>query len=72
MLEKCFKFDSFCILLKIQVLSSAIDVGFIDISVKCWYTFRICLLFLIILCGADNSEIELSLLSNSSICQTPV
>lgn len=72
MLEKCFKFDSFCILLKIQVLSSAIDVGFIGVSVKCWYTFRICLLFLIILCGADNSEIELSLLSNSSICQTPV
>lgn len=72
MLEKCFKFDSFCIFLKIQVLSSAIDVGFIGISVKCWYTFRICLLFLIILCGADNSEIELSLLSNSSICQTPV
>lgn len=72
MLEKCFKFDSFCILLKIQVLSSAIDVGVIGISVKCWYTFRICLLFLIILCGADNSEIELSLLSNSSICQTPV
>lgn len=67
MLEKCFKFDSFCILLKIQVLSSAIDVGFIGISVKCWYTFRICLFFLINLCGADNSEIDLLYLSNSSL-----
>ena len=67
MLEKCFRVDSFLHThQKNQVLSSAIDVGFIGTSVKCWFTFRICI-FLIFLCGAEHSEIDLLYLSNSSL-----